>query len=163
MVRSSVRMLVCNWLGEVFVRLRVEMKVRRYIVGVLGGLAICATAYGHHGNSAYNESTPVTLQGTVTEFDWVNPHTQIYFDVKSANGHVAHWGCETLSPGKLTRAGWSKDSVKAGRSDHHHDGDGKDGRARGNFAEAGFRGWAAIGNQRRATAIRINTSEWRQR
>lgn len=84
------------------------------IILALGGLTLCAEAYAHHGNSAYNESRPVTLQGTVTEFDWVNPHTQIYFDVKTSNGHVAHWGCETLSPGKLTRAGWNKDSVKAG-------------------------------------------------
>jgi hypothetical protein len=92
------------------------MKIFRYIIGLLGGMALafCSVAYAHHGNSAYDESKPITLQGTVTEFDWVNPHTQIYFDVKSANGRVAHWGCETLSPGKLTRSGWTKDSVKAG-------------------------------------------------
>jgi hypothetical protein len=86
------------------------------MIGGFGGLALalCAGAYAHHGNSAYDESRPVTLQGTVTEFDWVNPHTQIYFDVKAPNGHVGHWGCETLSPGKLTRAGWTKDSVKPG-------------------------------------------------
>jgi hypothetical protein len=34
--------------------------------------------------------------------------------VKGEKGHVAHWGCETLSPGKLMRSGWSKDSVKPG-------------------------------------------------
>jgi hypothetical protein len=115
MVRSSVGQVFCNWLGEIFVSLRVGMKAR-LITAAVGGLALalCATAYAHHGNSAYDESKPITLQGTVTEFDWVNPHTQIYFDVKAPNGRVAHWGCETLSPGKLTRAGWSKDSVKAG-------------------------------------------------
>jgi hypothetical protein len=92
------------------------MKVRLEVIGWIGSMALafCPGAYAHHGNSAYDESKPVTLQGTVTEFDWVNPHTQIYFDVKSANGHIVHWGCETLSPGKLTRAGWTKDSVKAG-------------------------------------------------
>jgi hypothetical protein len=94
------------------------MKASLQILSAVGGLALvfvfCTSTYAHHGNSAYDESKPITLKGTVTEFDWVNPHTQIYFDVKSANGHVAHWGCETLSPGKLTRAGWTKDSVKAG-------------------------------------------------
>lgn len=68
----------------------------------------------HHGNAAYDETKEVTLKGTVTEFDWANPHAQIYFDVKDAKGNVVHWGCETLSPGKLVRTGWSKDAVKAG-------------------------------------------------
>jgi hypothetical protein len=77
-------------------------------------LALGVSTYAHHGNSAYDENKPITLKGVVTEFDWVNPHAQIYFDVTGSNGHVAHWGCETLSPGKLTRAGWTKDSVKAG-------------------------------------------------
>ena len=70
--------------------------------------------FAHHGNAAYDETKEVTLKGTVTEFDWANPHAQIYFDVKDAKGNVAHWGCETLSPGKLVRAGWSKDAVKPG-------------------------------------------------
>ena len=54
------------------------------------------------------------MQGVVTEFDWANPHTQIYFDVKDAKGGLVHWGCETLSPGKLIRAGWTKDAIKPG-------------------------------------------------
>ena len=75
---------------------------------------LCGVIWAHHGNSAYDESKPITLRGVVTEFDWVNPHTQIYFDVKDKTGHVAHWGCETLSPGRLIRSGWTKDSVKTG-------------------------------------------------
>jgi len=77
-------------------------------------LAGSTAVFAHHGNAAYDETKEVTLKGTVTEFDWANPHAQIYFDVKEAKGSVVHWGCETLSPGKLTRAGWSKDAVKAG-------------------------------------------------
>ena len=68
----------------------------------------------HHGYAAYDETKEVTLRGTVTEFDWANPHTEIYFDVKNASGNIVHWGCETLSPTKLSRAGWSKDAVKPG-------------------------------------------------
>ena len=92
--------------------------MRKAFSSLVGGLTlvvlICGLARAHHGNSAYDESKPITLKGVVTEFDWVNPHTQIYFDVKDATGHVAHWGCETLSPGRLIRAGWTKDSLKAG-------------------------------------------------
>jgi uncharacterized protein DUF6152 len=68
----------------------------------------------HHGYASYDETREVTLRGTVTEFDWANPHTEIYFDVRDSQGNVAHWGCETLSPTKLSRVGWSKDVVKPG-------------------------------------------------
>jgi hypothetical protein len=77
-------------------------------------LASVTPVIAHHGNAAYDETKEVTLKGTVTEFEWANPHAQIYFDVKDAKGNVVHWGCETLSPGKLVRAGWTKDAVKPG-------------------------------------------------
>src|ERR1700674_2703191 len=68
----------------------------------------------HHGNAAYDEKNPVTLKGTVTEFAWTNPHCQVYFDVKDDKGNVVHWSVESLSPGKLLRAGWTRDAVKVG-------------------------------------------------
>jgi hypothetical protein len=89
-----------------------RFNVSLWVVSLL--VALGPVARAHHGNSAYDESKPVTLKGIVTEFNWANPHAQIYFDVKQSNGHVEHWGCETLSPGRLIRAGWNKDSVKAG-------------------------------------------------
>jgi hypothetical protein len=77
-------------------------------------LMLSFPAAAHHGTAAYDDEHPVTLNGTVTEFNWANPHVQIYFDVKDSKGNVAHWSVETLSPGKLARSGWSKDSLKAG-------------------------------------------------
>ena len=68
----------------------------------------------HHGLSAYDERNPVVLKGTVTEFEWSNPHSQIYFDVKDDNGNLTHWACETLNPARLLRAGWTKRSLKPG-------------------------------------------------
>jgi hypothetical protein len=70
--------------------------------------------WAHHGNAAYDTDNPITIRGTVTEFSWTNPHVQIYLDVKSDKGNIVHWSVETYSPGKLVRAGWSKESVKAG-------------------------------------------------
>ena len=70
--------------------------------------------WAHHGNAAYDTDNPITIRGTVTEFSWTNPHVQIYLDVKSDKGNVVHWSVETYSPGKLVRAGWSKESVKVG-------------------------------------------------
>jgi hypothetical protein len=91
------------------------MKVRSMTLLAVSLLFVAsAPMFAHHGNAAYDETKEVTLKGRVTEFEWANPHTQIYFDVKDAKGNVVHWGCETLSPGKLIRAGWSKDAVKPG-------------------------------------------------
>ena len=77
-------------------------------------LLVCAPAFAHHGNSAYDETARVPIKGTVTEFVWTNPHSQIYLDVKDAGGKVVHWGIETNSPGILTRAGWTRRSLKPG-------------------------------------------------
>ena len=70
----------------------------------------------HHGtNISYDHSNPVTLTGTVTEFVWSNPHTQVYFDVKDANGNIVHWAGEMNSPGVLQRQeGWTKRTLKVG-------------------------------------------------
>ena len=77
-------------------------------------LMLSVTAFAHHGTAAYDDQHPVTSNGVVTEFNWANPHVQIYYDVKDNKGNVVHWAVETLSPGKLARSGWSKDSLKAG-------------------------------------------------
>ena len=78
-------------------------------------LLVCAgVLFAHHGNSAYDETVRVPIKGTVTEFIWTNPHSQIYLDVKDSSGKIIKWGIETNSPGILTRAGWTRRSLKAG-------------------------------------------------
>ena len=56
----------------------------------------------------------VTVDGTVTEFDWLNPHVYFQFDVTDENGSVAHWIAETDPPSTMTRYGWNKSYLKAG-------------------------------------------------
>jgi len=77
-------------------------------------LFLAGSASAHHGNSAYDETARVPIKGTVTEFVWTNPHSQIYMDVKNKDGNVVHWAIETNSPGILTRAGWTRRSIKVG-------------------------------------------------
>jgi hypothetical protein len=84
---------------------------------LLVAAAVCMVGravWAHHGNAAYDDKNPIMIKGSVTEFAWTNPHVQIYLDVKDDKGSVVHWSVETFSPGKLVRAGWTKDSVKAG-------------------------------------------------
>lgn len=77
-------------------------------------LMVSGPLFAHHGNAAYDEKNPITVKGTVTEFAWANPHVQIYFDSKDDKGNIVHYSVETLSPGKLVRAGWGKDVIKPG-------------------------------------------------
>ena len=81
---------------------------------MIGPSDFCGPALAHHGNAAYDLANPITLKGTVTEFVWSNPHVQIYFDVKDDKGKVVHWASETVSPGLLARAGWTKTELKPG-------------------------------------------------
>jgi len=69
----------------------------------------------HHSFAAEFDSTKaVTLQGTVTKLDWMNPHIWIYLDTKDDSGTVAHWQCEGGPPNTLTRQGWTRDALKIG-------------------------------------------------
>ena len=91
-----------------------KTKVLASLLLATGALLACLPAHAHHGNAAYDEKNPLTLKGTVTKFMWANPHTLIFFDAKDAKGTLVHWSVETLSPGKLARAGWTEDAVKPG-------------------------------------------------
>ena len=76
---------------------------------VLGLLTLAAPMFAHHGtNISYDHNKPMTLKGTVTEFVWKNPHSQLYFDVKDASGNLVHWAGELNSPGVLTNQGWNR-------------------------------------------------------
>jgi hypothetical protein len=69
----------------------------------------------HHSFSAEFDGTKaVELKGVVTKLDWANPHVYFYIDVKDDKGNIVSWGCETGGPGGLIRAGWRRDSMKAG-------------------------------------------------
>ena len=60
-------------------------------------LVFSMTALAHHGSSiSYQLDKTITLDGIVTEWDYRNPHPQIYFDVKDDQGRVTHWVSELL-------------------------------------------------------------------
>lgn len=93
------------------------MKNRLLAIGcmMVGLLMVSAPLFAHHGGAIYDTKNPITMKATITDFEFVNPHVQIYFDAKDDKGNVVHWACETISPGKLARGtGWSRDVLKAG-------------------------------------------------
>ncbi|HZP32121.1 MAG TPA: DUF6152 family protein [Candidatus Acidoferrales bacterium] len=75
---------------------------------------LTSPAFAHHGTAAYQEDRQVTVTGTVTGFEFANPHTLVYLDVKQNNGTVAKWQGEMTSPNHLVRAGWTKNTLRPG-------------------------------------------------
>src|SRR5277367_3743667 len=73
-------------------------------------------AFAHHGTAAYDTSKIVTVKATMTDFRFINPHVQLFFDVKNDKGEVEKWQAELTAPNKLTRAGWDKHTLNPGDS-----------------------------------------------
>ena len=92
------------------------MKTHIFFVLLAAG-ALCAVqpAQAHHAFAAeYDADKPITLTGTVTKLEWLNPHARIYIDVKDESGKVVNWDCELGPPNGLMRRGWNRNSLKAG-------------------------------------------------
>jgi DNA/RNA endonuclease YhcR with UshA esterase domain len=76
---------------------------------------ISAPLPAHHGEANYDTEKTVTVKGTVTEFQFINPHVQINLDVKNDKGEIEKWIGEARSPAMLSRyGGWDKNTIKVG-------------------------------------------------
>ena len=94
----------------------IAMKYSRVIAiaSAMCVLWISVPLFAHHSGSAFDQEHPVTLKGTVSSFEWSNPHVFIALDVKDDKGEVEQWRVEANSPNMLTRVGWKKDMIKEG-------------------------------------------------
>ncbi len=88
----------------------------KFAVSVAGLLLLAAVPMAaHHSFAAeYDASKPLTLTGTVSKVEFMNPHIWVYLDAKDENGNVVKWQCEGGAPNSLRRQGWSKESLKEG-------------------------------------------------
>ena len=80
------------------------------LVGLLGATQLSA----HHSFAMFDTARRVTLVGTVTAFEWTNPHVYIELDVPDEKGAVKHWSVELGSPSILMQGGWKFSDVKVG-------------------------------------------------
>jgi hypothetical protein len=84
------------------------------VVFAVGILMVSVPMFAHHSSAAFDTDHLITIKGTVTNFEWTNPHTFIYLDVKGESDNVEQWRVEGNSPNMLTRVGWTKDTIKPG-------------------------------------------------
>src|ERR1700739_4176145 len=92
----------------------------RLMAILLAVRAVCCAALlavrvlAHRSFTMFDMTKRITLAGTVTAFEWTNPHSYIEIDVADENGAVKHWSIELGSPSILQSSGWKFSSLKPG-------------------------------------------------
>ena len=76
-------------------------------------LCLGITASAHHSMAGFDRSQALSMEGVVKDFAWQNPHAWIEVDV-TKDGKTVTWNFEMTAPAYLVRAGWKKNSIKAG-------------------------------------------------
>lgn len=93
------------------------MKLRLFGAIALGFATVVTVVpvSAHHSFSAeYDSKKVVTLTGTVTKVEWMNPHVYFYLDVTGEDGKIANWAFEMGPPNGLQRSGWTRNTMKIG-------------------------------------------------
>ena len=81
----------------------------------VGLILATAPVFAHHSFIAeYDPHAPVTLKGTITKMEWVNPHGWLHIEVKGPDGKVVNWILEFGSPNTLYKRGWRKEDLPFG-------------------------------------------------
>jgi uncharacterized protein DUF6152 len=93
--------------------------MRTKIIGLVAGgsllLSAAAPVLAHHSFAAeFDANQPVTLEGTVKEFRWVNPHSWLIVNVPNKQGGTDEWAVEGGAPSALLRRGWTKNTLPPG-------------------------------------------------
>ena len=91
-----------------------KFAMRRTLCLAVVLLMAAAVAEAHHSFAMYDHSRTLTLKGTVTKFQWTNPHAYLEIDVRDAKGVVKHYTLEGTSINMMQRIGWRSNFIKAG-------------------------------------------------
>jgi len=78
------------------------------------GLSTTQPASAHHSFAMFDSEHQVKISGTITKFDWTNPHIYLFITGNESGKEAKSWTIEGASPGILNRIGWKFNAVKAG-------------------------------------------------
>jgi hypothetical protein len=90
---------------------------KKFAASVIAGIALLSASYpafGHHGRASYDVTRIFTIMGTVSDFQFSNPHVELFLDVKDDRGNIEKWIGEGTSPNMLVREGWNRKTIKPG-------------------------------------------------
>jgi hypothetical protein len=92
------------------------MKTRPLLFGSLVAclLTVASPAFAHHAWHGYDMDNLTTVKGTVTQFDWGNPHVWISFELTDGKGNIEKWSAGGPSPSRMAGTGWDKNTLKSG-------------------------------------------------
>ena len=83
-------------------------------VSLAAALLLSLPGWAHHSHSNYHTSEYTHIEGIVTEFHWINPHTWIFMEFVNDEGETVQWSLEGPSPTELIADGWARDDVEVG-------------------------------------------------
>jgi hypothetical protein len=87
--------------------------MNRVLLAAAAAALVGGPALAHHSFAMFDQRRIMTLEGTVTEFQWTNPHAFIEMQV-TAGGATQDWSIELNSPNNLKRQGWTRNALKRG-------------------------------------------------
>ena len=122
-------------------------------------LVLSAPAWVHHSGAMFDRTQQTMIAGTVTEFQWTNPHAWIHIDVPNADGLKDTWQVELNSPNNLKRQGWKSSSIKTGDQVTLLLNPLKDGSKGGLFISITLPDGSVLGDPTRARGGPINVPE----
>ena len=125
----------------------------------LAALLLGTPAFAHHSFAMFDQSKTLTLKGTVTEFQWTNPHAFIHIDVPNDSGGKTQWQVELNSPNNLRRQGWKSTSVKVGDAVTLIMNPLRDGKKGGLFVSVTLPDGTVLGDPTRRGSAPINVPE----
>jgi hypothetical protein len=90
------------------------VRPRNVIMGAIFALGVALPASAHHTHAMYEPNALVTLEGTVKEAQWINPHSWLYILVTNDSGETEEWALEGRAPFRLAEQGWDLDAIRPG-------------------------------------------------
>lgn len=101
-------------------------------MALAGGLLLFSSPlFAHHGTAGYDMDKDIVIKGTITQFDWTNPHGRIALTIADSSGAALEWVVECGPPSRLVEIGWTRHTLNAGDHVTLHIHGAKNGARRG--------------------------------